>query len=333
VKRRFDVALLGYYGFGNLGDELLLEAFLGLLLDAGVSRERVLVFSSNPARTGATFSVPAADRWAPGSLWSNLRLSSTLLFGGGGLFQDATSLRSVIYYSGAAFASRAARCVPWAFGQSLGPFRTETGNFLSRRAVRSMAFCGVRDTDSLDVIDRWGVPGVLSPDAVFSLMPSGDVRAKADGYLLVNLRPWPGDLNRRAAAAVARCARESGIPVVGVAMSPADESLLQSMDGGGILKFGEIRRPSGTVEMKSLWRNARAAVGMRLHFCILSAMFGIPCTAIPYDPKVRAFARFAGMPCFPQEPVSLSAGTMPETLRTLGDTVRSAFLNAWRNLS
>ncbi|HBG14661.1 MAG TPA: polysaccharide pyruvyl transferase CsaB, partial [Synergistaceae bacterium] len=53
MRRLLDVTLCGFYGFGNLGDELMAESLLDLLEKNGVSRDRVAVLS--------------ADRRAPGS--------------------------------------------------------------------------------------------------------------------------------------------------------------------------------------------------------------------------------------------------------------------------
>lgn len=330
MSRRFDVALLGYYGFGNLGDDLLLEAFLGLLRDAGVPEDRVIVFSSNPAETRSMCSVQSADRWSPASLWATLRCSRTLLYGGGGLFQDATSIRSAGYYASVAHMARMAGCAPWSFGQSFGPFRTETGEALSRSAVRRMSVRGVRDPRSLEILKSWGLSGILTPDAVFALASEEAGGDKRDGVLLVNLRPWPGDLTIRAAAEARRLSEETGIPLVGVAMSAGDEALLRSLGDGGTLPFAEIRRPAGMQDARRLWSNAAGSFGMRLHFCILSALFGVSCVAVPYDPKVAGFARSMGMRCFPE--MRTGERRPARTAHELGGEVRSEFLKAWRDL-
>ena len=330
MSRRFDIALLGYYGFGNLGDDLLLEAFLGLLREAGVPEDRVIVFSSNPSETRSRCSVQSADRWSPASLRATLRGSETLLYGGGGLFQDATSLRSAVYYSSVAHLARMAGCAPWSFGQSFGPFRTKTGEVLSRSAVRRMSVRGVRDLRSLEILESWGLSGVLTPDAVFSLASEEARGEKRDGVLLVNLRPWPGDLTIHAAAEARRLSEATGIPLVGVAMSAADEALLHSFRDSGTLPCAEIRRPAGIQDARRLWRDAAASFGMRLHFCILSALFDVPCTAVPYDPKVAGFAQSMGMPCFPE---TRTGERRPgRTAHELGGEVRSEFLKAWRDL-
>ncbi|MEA3507846.1 MAG: hypothetical protein U9R40_02870, partial [Synergistota bacterium] len=91
VERRFDVALCGYYGFGNLGDELLAEALVGLLVSSGLKRERITVLSADPEATASKLDVEASNRWKPLHVWRTLRRSRSLLLGGGGLLQDSTS--------------------------------------------------------------------------------------------------------------------------------------------------------------------------------------------------------------------------------------------------
>ncbi len=330
MSRRFDVALLGYYGFGNLGDDLLLESFLGLLREAGLPEDRVIVFSSKPAEARSRRCAQSADRWSPASLWATLRRSKTLLYGGGGLFQDTTSIRSVVYYASVAHMARMAGCAPWSFGQSFGPFRTKTGEVLSRSAVRRMSVRGVRDRQSLEILKTWGLSGVLTPDAVFSLASEEAGGGKRDGVLLVNLRPWPDDLTLRAATEARRLSEEAGIPLVGVAMSAGDEVLLRSLRDSGTLPCADILRPVGMQDARRLWSNAVASFGMRLHFCILSALFGVSCVAVPYDPKVAGFARSMGMPCYPE---MQTGGRRPgRTAQELGGEVRSEFLKAWRDL-
>ena len=51
MSKKYDVALLGYYGFKNLGDELLLESIVAILKESGVDSEQMAVLSSSPEET------------------------------------------------------------------------------------------------------------------------------------------------------------------------------------------------------------------------------------------------------------------------------------------
>ena len=92
--RKFKAALLGYYGFDNFGDELLLRACLDILARRGIERKKILVLSNNPEETSKTFNVKSINRWHYGEVVKALRNTEILILGGGGLFQDVTSVKS-----------------------------------------------------------------------------------------------------------------------------------------------------------------------------------------------------------------------------------------------
>ena len=117
--RRYRVALAGYYGFGNLGDELLARASLEALERSGVPRERVVVLSNDSEGSARALEAAAVSRWSLRALVAVLRSSETLLLGGGGLFQDGTSLRSCLWYWGLVRLARVCGAVPWALGRGI----------------------------------------------------------------------------------------------------------------------------------------------------------------------------------------------------------------------
>ncbi len=61
------VLISGYYGFGNLGDEAILESIISEL-EKTVSKENIVVLSNDPERHRKTFGVTAVDRWKLGFL-------------------------------------------------------------------------------------------------------------------------------------------------------------------------------------------------------------------------------------------------------------------------
>ena len=79
--RRYRVALTGYYGFGNLGDELLSGASLEALERAGVGRGNVVMLSNDPEGSRRAFGVDSVSRWRLRGVVSALRSSETLLLG------------------------------------------------------------------------------------------------------------------------------------------------------------------------------------------------------------------------------------------------------------
>ena len=328
--RPWAAALCGYYGFGNLGDELLAEALVRGMEECGVPRERLVILSAAPERSARELGVASVDRWSFREVWGALRRSETLLLGGGGLFQDVTSLRSVLYYAGMVHLARMAGCRPWAFGQSVGPLKSWIGRALARRSLGRCAFRGVRDAPSEALLRRWGMECRRSPDGAFLLADEGgSSRAETGKDLLVNLRPWGGSLSRDCAKIAATEASRRRLSLVGVALAPEDERVLEDLRRDGVFPCTRVVTLTNLVQARELFGGAAMAVGMRLHFLVISAVMCRPAVAVPYDPKVESFARDWSFPVWYGE------GPLPEpggAEKDPGDArqeVKAALESAW----
>ncbi len=114
------VLLSGYYGFGNLGDEALLEVIVERMR-ARFPAVELEVLSATPGVTAARYGVATAPRWEWRAIRSAIARADVVLSGGGGLLQNATSLRSLLYYAGILREARRARRKTMIFAQSIGP--------------------------------------------------------------------------------------------------------------------------------------------------------------------------------------------------------------------
>ena len=328
--------LCGYYGFGNLGDELLAKALIDLLLETGLEREELALLSSAPEDSRRSLGIDAFDRWSFREVAGALRRSRTLLLGGGGLFQDITSLRSPLYYWGVVHMAEFFRCRPWCFGQSVGPLRSAWGRSLARSALRRCNPCVARDLPSASLLQEWGITASLSADPVLALRRHRSaLRGEA---VLVNLRPWHGGLPERSAAAARRLASGLGLPLVGLALAPEDEVLMEKLRDEGRLPLARLRRLRGWDDVDVGFAEGHLAFGMRLHFNMLSLLAGVPSVAVPYDPKVRAFAEawriplWEGEETIPLETFRREEEADAESLRRVRAAIRSDLAAAWRQM-
>src|SRR5450756_1182456 len=92
------ILVLGYYGFGNFGDELILSAVQNEF--TSIECQAVFVVNkpnqyANPVCPRHTF----VDRHSPTAMRAALRACDYVMLGGGGLIQDVTSWRSSLYLS------------------------------------------------------------------------------------------------------------------------------------------------------------------------------------------------------------------------------------------
>lgn len=328
MKKEFDVLLVGYYGFGNLGDELLCEASLMLLASCGVPKERVALLSADPRRSEEKFGIRAFDRWSLREIGRACTVSRNLLLGGGGLFQDSTSVRSCVYYYAAVRIARMLGLKVWAEGQSVGPLRKGFSRALTRGAFASCVHVGVRDESSREILDSMGIRAVFAPDLVTSLPVA---RAVGGGnFVLFNARPGYSALAERAAASCMKLAESLRREVVGVALSPGDEKELAALASAGLVKLSDIVMISSKEEFSSAARRASGAIGMRLHFLILSALSGLPLAGCAYDPKVAGLCMRYNIALTDGGETPLSAPPSAELVAEDAASVRKVFAEGLR---
>jgi len=306
------VLISGYYGFDNLGDEAILESILQWF----GTRDDVhpVVLSADPK---ATFDAYGADAIRRASLWAILKRlpgSPVMIQGGGGLLQDKTSFKSLLYYLGVMLLGFVTGRRVVAFAQGIGPLDAEispllVGEFLGQcdlvcvRDFKSYAFCQERLPLSK--------PLKLMADAALLLEPA-DADAVHDIFLQENL-DLPGKplvafcvkgprSDRRQMTALARAMDMTAAELGGgVAMFPfhhpedveyaeAVRALASDRDSVMIVK-GKYR----PAEVLGLIGMCDLVVGMRLHSLIFAAAQGVPFVAVSYDPKIDEFVREFGL--------------------------------------
>lgn len=291
-----EAVICGYYGFDNLGDELLAQVVVSLYGRNEVPPDKLAILSSSPDKTASVLGIIAVDRWDPLRVWKVLRRSRTLILGGGGLFQDSTSPRSSLYYWGVIKMALLAGCRVWMFGQSVGPFRTRGAALLARNAIGNCRVRVVRDRSSMKILEKWDLSCSMVPDPVMAL--SADLAGReGNEYVLVNVRPWAdGRIPEKVFTQALDISKRTGLPLRVVAMAPEDEIFAHrylSSAGKGHIK---VERAVSLADIIRIWKGAAFAFGMRLHFCIISVLSGVPCLAVPYDPKVDGFCASYGVP-------------------------------------
>ncbi len=292
MKRRWKVLLCGYYGMGNLGDELLASASIVLLEKCGVARDEIAMLSGDPEASARDFKVSAIDRWNIKEVFGALAGSESLLLGGGGIFQDSSSFLSPWYYWLIVRAAKFLGCRVWAAGQSIGPLSRWINHLLARDAFRCCSSVIVRDKHSEAFLSG---RCVLSDDLALALPEEKAAATPRPDYLLVNFRRTGIGLEYKAAEALNNSALPAGCKVAGIALDKNDADLMETMVREKALALDDLFLASAS-GYSEIFSRGTAAFGMRLHFGVLCLKAGIPCCLVPYDPKVSDFARRWGGP-------------------------------------
>lgn len=281
------VFLLGYYGFGNLGDELLCQHYRAVLREALPDSERWILTAGEPR--------PDAD---PGEIWVN-RWDLRKLFyathpgdlwvaGGGTILQNDTSQRSLIYYLAllALAHRRGAKIVLLA--QGFGPFKGRWAPIALRKCLKWASVIETRDNLSYQEMVTLGSCSVRSGvdplwSTKFSNYPS------SGNELLMILRAEDADNVRFLFEWSAKYWSKTRC----VVFQPKDKAVLFQANGC------PVKTIKNQEELLSAFEGVGAVVSSRLHGIVFSALLGVPAVGIRQDPKVIACCERLGFPWFP----------------------------------
>lgn len=286
------LVISGYFGAGNAGDEAILAGLLRSLRAIDAGAHHVTVISSDPASTERLHSVDAVPRARPATVTA-IRRADGLITGGGGLLQDVTSSRPPLYYGGLGQLARVLGRPYVALAQGLGPLQRPLSRRVARAALDHASHVSLRDEPSVELAREIGVrrPIDLVPDLALGL-EAPQVEASASLVIAVRgrgLRPSVLGMLRSALAALTDLDEVIALPMHEPFDRPASEAVVRDISRGRVTPpdpgHGTALRTIGS---------ARLVIGMRLHALVFAALAGIPAVAIPYDPKVRAFAAAVG---------------------------------------
>lgn len=315
------IVVSGYYGFNNLGDEAILEELVHELKSLWPAND-IVILSQDPESTKARLGVGAQNRWKLGEIAASLRHCKLFISGGGGLFQDSESVKSVIYYGGLISLATLCGAPTLIYAQGLGPLKSALGKALTRFSLVQPKQISVRDETSLNLLKEWGLSGNsrLTGDPVW-LLPKAELEqdllepildCKRSGNKLVGLSLRDGGgFSLRHIECLAISMHKQLSPrytLLPLPLQPAqDEAPLEQFQsiwlelGGKILKpqLGKLEKPS---QWLSLIANLDLLIGMRLHALIMALSSQVPVVGISYDPKVKHVLNYFEQPSLPYEP-------------------------------
>jgi polysaccharide pyruvyl transferase CsaB len=325
AARQKSVLALGYYGFGNVGDEAILAVLLADLR-AVLPGWDIVVVSGSPEETAADYGVTAILWQDVAGLITAAERADLLVLGGGGLIQDYNGFElekmftpwhgDVIWGEFALLARMWSK--PLAiYGIGVGPLTTPEGRRQARLVFEQTAAAAVRDRASLELTCEIGVlPDrvLLAADPVYRLgaasLPSIDSLLDMEGMpggdftLGVCLRPWRDGLPAAAIAdALDRLVEERNGRIVFLPFQSApirnENDAHASLEVLRHLKHTEragiVRGAYGPAEKLAIFSAFDLVLAIRLHAAMFGIKAGVPTVALSYDPKVRQMMEEVGL--------------------------------------
>lgn len=286
--------LFGYYGEGNLGDDLLLES----LIKNFHSRFYLGILTKKNDSIGRTSNVRIFDKFSfeilKGIMWSDI-----VIGGGGGIFQDKTSLRSFYYYFFVVFLALLLKKRVFLLGQSFSPLRFKINEILLKKLLNCCEAIYLRDSFSKKYLEKIGVkPHKIKLSTDLSLLIDFPEYDNEKGNALgINLRSWRGfEFKEKDLETFLNNIAKNFEKIYFFSFQQEDYQVCKRLLGN--LKSKVIPVSPNDPNFWKYFSSCSLFIGMRLHSCIISMSLGIPFIAITYDEKVKAFCEEIGWKYF-----------------------------------
>ncbi len=289
----------GYFGCGNLGDDSILVGFAHGLEGTGLEMS---VLSGAPEETYRYHGYTSIPRMDFNAIGDALEKTDALVFAGGSIFQDVSSIRSVAYYSQLIKKAKKAKKRVYLVGQGIGPLTTFFGKRMASSALSMADAIVVRDPQSMTTLKSLGVkvPIKVGADLAF-LLPDKASADDVSGFNLgdmktVGLAPRPFGKDKKQVVElfgeVCRLLSQAKMMPVLIEMDRNhDGPLIQeiSKQQGG--RIPDLRKQQTPMQLQGRMARMEGIIAMRLHAGILATTVGLAPFMVSYDPKVAAFAK------------------------------------------
>ncbi|MCS7174158.1 polysaccharide pyruvyl transferase family protein [Pseudothermotoga sp.] len=271
--------LFGYYGYDNLGDELLCRQSIKTLKEAHFDKIYLLVNRKKVKDFLQTGILPI-DRFDLIKVFQAIFKSDVVVCGGGGILQDQTSLKSLLYYSSLILISLALGKPVLLLANSLGPLKRTISRCIVRFILkrRNLYFIA-RDPVSFKYAKLVGAKHVsLGTDLAVGMIEDLPKLEKEKRISLC----LKSEIELEPIITVAEICGFSEILLV--PLSPQDEPACERVSK----KYG-LR--ISTQPLRDLVSSS-FVVSQRMHGCLISCLAGIPFISLNNLKSKRFFERY-----------------------------------------
>ena len=307
------VLISGYYGFNNTGDEAMIET---MSIELAKKNYRLVVLSSNPEKTRELYNVEAYDRYKFLEIVKAIKNTDILVSGGGTLFQDITSKKSIWYYLGIVkLAQWLGKKVIIAY-QGMGPINTKFYRWITKKTLnkKSVKLIALRDKAAIEYAKEMGIKKekmILSSDMIFMMKPpakerslkilNDNVHAKKEDETLIgfSVGEWKDKDRTDLFAEVAdRLVEKYNARIVFFPFhKPKDAEISKII-------MHKMKHEEKTVLIPNRYLPSEILgtmglmninIGVRLHALVFSALMNVPTIGISYEPKIDGFLEMINM--------------------------------------
>lgn len=306
--------IAGYHGFGNCGDEAILQA-MTTNIRAMADDVDITALSNKPEFTKTEYGINSVQRFRVFSVLSAIRNCDIMLSGGGTLLQNGTSTRSLLYYLAIIRTAKFFGKKVMLYANGIGPVTGRLNRRLVKMVVNKVDAITLRE--KLSEADLISI-GVKKPDMEVTADPAFKLRSISDNEAReifekeniplngdtvgVSVRSWQkaGFGEEDYVISLAKACDDlakKGKTVVFLPMEyPRDmdisKRVMAKMNSKSYI-FKNRYKPSEILGMVGCFD---LMISMRLHTLIFAAVKNVPMIGIIYDPKVEYYLNELDMP-------------------------------------
>lgn len=286
------VLISGYYGYKNFGDEAVLKVLTDHLKSLNAE---ITVISSDMEYTEETYGVKSVRNFDFKSVIKAVKETDILISGGGSLFQDVTSFKSLVYYSLIIALAIIFNKKIIIFAQGIGPLNKKISKIIVKNLLKYCEYISVRDENSMNLLKSWDIDAELVSDPVFSLDFQKQTKTDNVGVQLRDFKTVNYNLLNKLVMLINAKFSDRKIQIF---------SLQKELDLGIAHKFENLlKQINPRIQTEIISDNIAENIsrleylfGMRYHAIVIALMSGVKTCAINYDIKVEKLAKDANLP-------------------------------------
>ena len=306
--------IAGYHGFGNCGDEAILQAMVTNIRALPIDLE-ITALSNKPDFTKTEYNVNSVQRFSLFAVLGAILKSDVVLSGGGTLLQDGTSTRSLLYYLSIIKTAKLFGKRVMVYANGIGPVNGEKNRRLVKKVLSGVDVITLREKLSEADLRSIGVKRddvTVTADPAFTLESVTDEKAeqifKAEnipfekGKMVgVSVRAWNkakygDDFVVKLAEACDNLAAKGKTVVLLPMEYPRDLEISQKLIDNMHQKAYMFKKRYTPSEILGIVGRFDLMISMRLHTLIFAAVKNVPMLGVIYDPKVEYYLQELDMP-------------------------------------
>ena len=272
------IGAVGYYGFGNFGDEMMLKAMQAGLRARGVHHfyplqksKKSILSRARPIRT--VFALKKCD---------------LVLFGGGNLFQNETSMRSLLYYSALSLLCKKGARIGACMG--IGALHGRLATKICKHSLGGFSQLFLRSEADTQTAKKLLSPTMAArihtaADLCFCLPEAPKIPPPKNKILII-----PSARLGSAPISFFRGLQENGASLSIAVLFPTAD-LKCAEDIARVLGISSVQAIQSEEDFFDCIGDARLCISMRLHGAIFSLLSHTPCLLSAHSEKNKAFIK------------------------------------------